>query len=208
MILAQNCILTGQQCNMKTIKKLLILSIGIFLIILAACNTERKKSMENMKDLASNPFMHASTLPFQAPDFTKIKDSDFAPAFKEGFKEQLVKIEKIAQNPEAPTFENTLVALEKSSQLLRRVYGVFNMLSGANTDSVLQKLNEAVAPKLAAQQDAIYLNEKLYQRIKTIYQKKDELNLDKESAWLLEYYHDQFIRAGANLSTDDKTRLK
>lgn len=164
--------------------------------------------METEKDLASNPLMHASTLPFQAPDFTKIKDSDFEPAFNEGIKEQLAEIEKITENTEAPTFENTLVALEKTGQLLTRVNGVFNMLSGANTDSVLQKLNEEMAPKLAAQQDAIYLNQKLYERIKTIYQKKDELKLDKEAAWLLEYYHVQFIRAGANLSADDKTKLK
>ena len=154
--------------------------------------------MNNTKDLSSNPFMHASALPFQAPDFTKIKDSDFEPAFEEGFKEQLTAIEKITQNPEAPTFENTLVEMEKSSPLLRRVNGVFSMLSGANTDSVLQKLNEVISPKLAAQQDAIYLNEKLYQRIKTIYQKKDELKLDNESTRLLEYYYTQFIRAGAN----------
>ena len=191
-------------------KKLSIPAMGMLLLFLAACNSnsEQKKSMENAKDLASNPFMHASTLPFQAPDFTKIKDSDFAPAFEEGFKEDLAEIEKIANNPEAPTFENTLVAMEKSGELLRRVNGVFNMLSGANTDSVLQKLSEDIAPKMAAQQDAIYLNKKLYERIKTIYQKKDELNLDKESARLLEYYHTEFIRAGANLSADDKTKLK
>jgi peptidyl-dipeptidase Dcp len=177
---------------------------------MAACNSnsERKKSSESENDLASNPFMHASTLPFQAPDFKKIKNSDFAPAFKEGLNEQLTEIEKIANNPEAPTFENTLVALEKTGQLLRRVNGVFNMLSGANTDSVLQKLSEDIAPKLAAQQDAVYLNDKLYERIKTLYQKKDELKLDKESSRLLEYYHTQFVRAGANLSKDDKTRLK
>jgi peptidyl-dipeptidase Dcp len=191
-------------------KKLSILATGVLLIILAACNSnsEQKKSMENANDLASNPFMQASTLPFQAPDFTKIKDNDFAPAFEEGLKEQLTEIEKVAQNPEAPTFENTLVALEKSGVLLRRVNGVFNMLSGANTDSVLQKLNEEIAPKLAAQQDALYLNDKLYTRIKAIYSGKDDLKLDKESARLLEYYHTQFIRAGADLSAEDKTRLK
>ncbi len=191
-------------------KKLSIAATGILLLFLVACNsnTEQKKSMEKTNDLASNPFLHASTLPFQAPDFSKIKDSDFAPAFEEGFKQDLAEIEKIANNPEAPTFENTLVAMEKSGELLRRVNGVFNMLSGANTDSVLQKLSEDIAPKLAAQQDAIYLNKKLYERIKTIYQMKDELNLDKESARLLEYYNTEFIRAGANLSSDDKTRLK
>jgi peptidyl-dipeptidase Dcp len=191
-------------------KKLSILAMGTLLLFLAACNSnsQQKNSMENEKDLASNPFMHASTLPFQAPDFTKIKDSDFAPAFEEGFKEQLTEIKNIAQNPETPTFENTLVALEKSGQLLRRVNNVFNMLSGANTDSVLQKLNEEIAPKLASLQDAIFLNEKLYERIKAIYQKKDELKLDKESARLLEFYHTQFIRAGANLSAENKTKLK
>ncbi len=122
-------------------KKLSLPAFGILLLFLAACNSnsEQKKSMESTKDLASNPFMHVSTLPFQAPDFTKIGDSDFAPAFKEGFKEDSAEIETIANNQEAPTFDNTLVALEKSGQLLRRVNGVFNMLSGANTDSVLQK---------------------------------------------------------------------
>ncbi len=184
--------------------------MGMLLVFMAAChsNSEQKNSMENAKNLESNPFMHPSSLPFQAPDFTKIKDSDFAPAFEEGLKEQKEEIEKIANNPEAPTFENTLVALEKSGELLRRVNGVFNMLSGANTDSVLQKLSEDIAPKLAAQQDAIYLNDSLYARIKTLYQKKDELNLDKESARLLDYYHLNFILAGANLSSEDKVKLK
>ncbi len=191
-------------------KNLSSLCMATLLLFLAACNSnpDKNKSMESAADLASNPFMHASTLPFQAPDFSKIKDSDFAPAFDEGIKEQLAEIEQIAGNKEAPTFENTLVALEKSGQLLRRVYTVFNMLSGANTDSVLQKLSEEIAPKLAAQQDAIFLNEALYGRFKTIYQKKDELKLDKESARLLEYYQTQFIRAGATLSKEDKTRLK
>ncbi|HKJ40703.1 MAG TPA: peptidyl-dipeptidase Dcp [Sunxiuqinia sp.] len=188
-------------------KRFSILTAGLLLLILASCNSQ-KKPMDNEKDLASNPFMHESTLPFHAPDFTKIKDSDFAPAFAEGFKEKRAEIEKIANNPEPATFENTLVALEKSGELLRRVNGVFNMLSGANTDSVLQALQEDVAPKLAALNDAIYLNDKLYERVKTLYQKKDELNLDKESARLLEYYHNEFVRAGANLSSEDKSKLK
>jgi peptidyl-dipeptidase Dcp len=191
-------------------KKLLILAPCILLVILTGCksNSGQKKSEEKAIDMASNPFLHASTLPFQAPDFTKIKDSDFDPAFQQGFKEYLSEIDKIAENAEAATFDNTLVPLEKGGELLRRVNGVFNMLSGANTDSVLQKLNENIAPKMAALQDAIYLNSKLYDRIKTIYQKKDALGLDKESARLLEYYHTKFISAGANLSADDKTKLK
>jgi len=191
-------------------KKLSILATGILLLSLIACNSNsgKKKSMDTSKDLASNPLMHASTLPFQAPDFKKINNSDFEPAFEEGLKEHLAEIDKIANNPDAPTFDNTLVAMEKSGQLLRRVNGVFNMLSGANTDSVLQKLSEMIAPKLAAEQDAVFLNKKLYEKIKTLVQKKDQLKLDKESARLLEYYNLQFIRAGANLSDENKTKLK
>lgn len=191
-------------------KKVSFLVTGLLVLLFAACNSnsEKKKTMGNADDLASNPFMQASTLPFQAPDFTKIKDSDFEPAFEEGLKERSAEIEQIANNPEQPTFENTLVALEKSGELLRRVNGVFNMLSGANTDSVLQALQEKVAPKLAAQHDAVFLNEKLFDRVKTLYQEKDKLNLDKESARLLEYYNNEFVRSGANLSADDKTKLK
>lgn len=174
------------------------------MLSMSSCN----RKTEQKTDLSSNPFMKASTLPFHAPDFTKIKNSDFSPAFEEGIKQQLAEIDSIARNPEPPTFENTLVALEKSGQLLRRVNGVFNMLSGANTDSLLQKLSEEIAPKLASIQDAVYLNDALYDRFKKIYEKKDQLNLDKESVRLLEYYNKQFLRAGANLSAEDKSKLK
>ena len=191
-------------------KRITIFAAGILMLVIASChqNKRQEQAMENNTALASNPFMEPSTLPFQAPDFTKIKDSDFAPAFDEGIKRQLEEVENIANNAEAPTFENTLVALEESGQLLHRVNHVFNMLSGANTDSVLQNLQEKIAPRLAAQQDAIYLNTKLFERIKTLYQKKNALNLNAESARLLDYYEKEFVRAGANLSADDKTKLK
>ncbi|MGH7194665.1 MAG: dipeptidyl carboxypeptidase II, partial [Candidatus Saccharimonadales bacterium] len=117
----------------------------------------------------TNPFLAPSTLPFQAPAFNKIKDSDFKPAIEAGMKQQLEEVEKIADNPAAPTFENTLVALEKTGQLLLRVNTVFNLLTGANTDPALQKVQEAVAPQLAAHQDAIYLNSKLFKRIQAVY---------------------------------------
>lgn len=155
-----------------------------------------------------NPFMKVSTLSFQAPDFTKIKDADFAPALKEGIKQQLTEIEQIANNSEEPTFENTLVALEKSGQLLTRTYNVFEMLSGANTNDTLQDLQEEMAQELAGLQDAIKLNERLFERIKTLYNKKEDLDLNKESARLLEYYYDEFIRAGANLPPDAREKLK
>ena len=147
-------------------------------------------------------------LPFQAPQFDKIQDSDFKPAFEEGMNQQLAEIEKIAENPGSATFDNTLVALEKSGLLLRRVSLVFNALTSANTDSVLQKLQEEIAPKLAAHHDAIYLNSKLFGRVKSVYEKRDGLKLDKESKKLITYYYDQFVHAGANISAEDKIKLK
>ena len=190
-------------------KKISIVASCMLMLFFSACNQKsQKQSMENNANLANNPFIHASTLPFQAPDFNKIKDSDFEPAFEEGIKRQLAEIDQIANNKEEPTFENTLVALEKSGQLLNRVDYVFEMLAGANTDSVLQDLQEKIAPKLAAQHDAITLNSKLFERIKQIYQKKDGLKLDSESAHLLQYYYDEFVRAGANLPADKKEKLK
>lgn len=156
----------------------------------------------------ANPFFQASTLPYQAPPFDKIKDSDFEPALEEGMKQQLAEIQKIAGNSEAPTFENTLVAMEKSGQLLSRVSMVFGVLTSANTNDLLQQVQEKEAPKLAAHQDAIYLDAKLFARVNTLYQKRNELNLDAESLRLVEYYHQQFVLAGANLADDAKTKLK
>ncbi|MEJ2507480.1 MAG: M3 family metallopeptidase, partial [Ignavibacteriaceae bacterium] len=155
-----------------------------------------------------NPFFTVSKLPFQAPQFDKIKDSDYKPAFEEGMKQQLNEIQKIADNSEPATFENTLIAFEKSGQLLTRVTLVFNALSSANTDSVLQNLQEEIAPMLAAHQDAIFLNSKLFERVKSIYKKRDQLKLDKESKKLISYYYDKFVHAGANLSVEDKSKLK
>ncbi|MFP5039437.1 peptidyl-dipeptidase Dcp [Parasediminibacterium sp. JCM 36343] len=156
----------------------------------------------------SNPFSTASKLPYQVPDFSKIKDSDYQPALEEGIKQQLKEIGQIASNPAAPTFANTLVALEKSGQLLARVNNAFNLVTGANTNPVLQQLQEDIAPKLTALQDAIYLNTKLYKRVQAIYASKAKLNLDAESKKLLEYYNQQFLLAGAKLSDADKEKMK
>ena len=158
--------------------------------------------------LAGNPFAAPSALPFQAPDFGKIKDSDFKPAIEEGMKRQLAEIEKIANNPAPPTFDNTIAAMEKTGRLLNRVGMVFNLLTGANTDDALQKLQEEEAPKFAAHQDAIYLNSKLFARIQTLYDQRDTLKLDPESARLLEYDYKEFVHNGAKLSDADKTQLK
>jgi peptidyl-dipeptidase Dcp len=157
---------------------------------------------------AVNPFLEPSTLPFQAPPFDKIKDGDYQPAFEEGMKQHLEEINKVADNPEPPTFENTFIPMEKSGQLMTRVMQAFNAVSGANTNDTLQKVQEEEAPKLAEHQDAIVMNDKLFKRIETIYNQRDSLKLEPESKRLVEVTYKNFVRGGAKLSDADKTRLK
>ena len=156
----------------------------------------------------ANPFYAASSLPYQAPPFDKIHDGDYQPAIEAGIAQQQVEVDAIADNPAAPTFDNTIVALERSGQLLNRVNLVFGAVTGANTNDTLQKVQDIEAPKLAAAQDAINLNTKLFARIKKIYDARATLNLDPESLRLVEYDYQQFVKAGANLSDADKTKLK
>ena len=191
-------------------KKLPVILVIVFALACSACNNNKEPNQKNDPDTMANnnPLLQASTLPFGVPDFPNIKDSDFKPAYEAGMKELLAEVENIANNAEAPTFENTLVALEKSGQTLTRVNNTFNVLSSANTNPALQKVQEEVASKLAATQDAIYLNDKLFQRIKSIYDDREQLNLDPESFRLVEYQYEEFINAGANLSEEDKTRMK
>ena len=157
---------------------------------------------------ASNPFAKASTLPFQFPAFDRIKNEDYAPAYAEGMRQQAAEVEAIANNPKAATFDNTIVAMERSGQLLGRVASVFGNLSGANTNDVLEALDRDLSPKLAAHSDAIRLNGKLYARIKSLYERRAKLHLDAESLYLLERYNTDFVRAGAKLSDADKSKLK
>ncbi|MEO7149078.1 MAG: peptidyl-dipeptidase Dcp [Rhodanobacteraceae bacterium] len=159
-------------------------------------------------DIHSNPFYNASTLPMQAPDFGKIKDADYQPALDEGMRQQMAEIDKIANNPDAPTFDNTLVAMEKTGQMLNRTMMTFNLVTGANTDGALQKVQEIEAPKLAAHQDAIYLNPKLFTRVQAVYDQRDKLKLDPESQRLIEYDYKEFVHNGAKLSDADKATLK
>jgi len=156
----------------------------------------------------SNPFYTASKLPFQAPPFDKIKDSDYQPAIDAGMAKQREEIRVIADNPAAPTFENTMVALEKSGELFTRVMLVFNGITSANLSPELEKVQEYEAPRLAAQDDAIYLDSKLFQRVATLYKKRDSLKLDAEQMRLLDFDYKKFVHAGANLNDADKTALK
>jgi peptidyl-dipeptidase Dcp len=156
----------------------------------------------------ANPFYAQSTLPYQAPPFDKIHDADYQPAIEAGMAEQRKEISAIANSPEEPTFANTIVAMERSGKLLTRVSLVFSAITQANTNDTLQKVQEIEAPKLAAHQDAIYLDSKLFARVSKLYNERASLKLDAESLRLLEYDYQQFVKAGANLSDADKTKLK
>ncbi len=155
-----------------------------------------------------NPFYAGSTLPFQAPPFDKIKDSDYQPAIDAGMEQQRKEIRAIADNPAPPTFENTMVAMEKSGELFTRVWLVFNGITAANLNPELQKVQDYEAPRLAALQDDIFLDSKLFQRVAKLYRERDSLHLDAESLRLLEIQYKKFVHAGANLSDADKAAVK
>ncbi|HEV2464737.1 MAG TPA: peptidyl-dipeptidase Dcp [Acidobacteriaceae bacterium] len=156
----------------------------------------------------SNPFYAPSTLPFQAPPFNKIKDSDYQPAIEAGMAQQIKEVEAIANNPAPPTFDNTVVALEKTGQLFSRVMAVFGGVTGADTDPTLEQVQTIEAPKLAAHQDAIVLNPKLFARIKAVYDKRASLKLNPEAMRLVELDYQEFVKNGAALSDADKAQLK
>jgi peptidyl-dipeptidase Dcp len=155
-----------------------------------------------------NPLLLESPLPFHYPQFDKIKPEHFEPAFTLGMAEQLKEVDAIANNPDAPTFDNTIVAYERSGETLGRATTVFFNLTGANTNPELDKIDRAMAPKFAAHRDAIYLNPALFARVEKLYNTRDSLHLDPESAYLLERYYKDFIRAGAKLDATQKNRLK
>ena len=159
-------------------------------------------------NMSANPFYAPSTLPFQAPPFDKIQDSDYQPAIEVGMAHQLTEIWSITDNPDLPTLENTLVTLERSGRLLDRVMSVFSAVTSANTNPELQRVRRIEAPKLAAHSDAIFLDSRLFQRVEAIYKERHALNLDAESLRLVEFYHREFVHAGANLPDADKAELK
>ncbi len=156
----------------------------------------------------NNPFFADSPLSLHYPQFDKIKDSDFAPAFDAGMAEQLKEIDAIANNAEKPTFDNTIIAMEKSGRTLGRATAVFYNLVGTDTNPAREKLQGDYAPKFSAHRDAINLNGKLFGRVKALYDTRDSLGLDPQGVRLIERYYTDFVRAGANLSDADKTKLK
>ena len=161
-----------------------------------------------MSATAANPFFADSPLPLHYPDFAKIKDTDFAPAFDQGMKEDLAEIDAIANNPAAPTFDNTIVAMEKGGRTLTRSTTVFYNLLGADKNDAREKIDEKYSPLFAAHQDEIRLNPKLFARIQKLYDTRASLGLNPEQVHLVERYYTDFVRAGAKLSDADKVKLK
>jgi len=156
----------------------------------------------------ANPFAQRSTLDYELPPFALIKEEHYLPAFYEGCTQQLAEVQAILDTPGAATFENTIVALEKSGQMLTRMLLVFFNKSSSDTSDSLDEIRQEIAPKLAAHQDAINLNPDLYARIKALYDNRESLGLNTEDAWLLERYYKDLIHAGAHLSESQRDRLK
>ncbi|HBK46984.1 MAG TPA: peptidyl-dipeptidase Dcp [Xanthomonadaceae bacterium] len=192
-----------------------LLAVAISLALAACSGKEAPAVPENANtaatqtpDAAPNPLLAASTLPFQAPPFDKIQDGDYLPAFEQGMTEHLAEVRKIADNPEPATFDNTIEALERSGETLNRVSRIFFGLVQADTNDARQKIQEEIAPKLAAHQDEISLDPKLFARIKSVYDARGSLGLDPEQKRLVERDYDEFVRAGAQLSDADKATLR
>jgi len=155
-----------------------------------------------------NPFYTESSLYMKYPEFDKIKNKHYTPAFEKGMADHMAEMETIANHNVNPTFNNTIMAMETSGALLDRVSTVFFSLTSANTNDEMEKIRSEMAPKLSAHSDQILLNGKLFHRVKTIYEQRDQLELDKESKRLVEKYYTDFIRSGANLSSGEKESLK
>lgn len=189
---------------MKTPVTLTTLALAASLLLSGAARAADPKSAMS----ADNPFAQPSTLPYQLPPFDKIRDSDFAPAFTAGMAQARAEVEAIANSSEPPSFENTIIALEKSGRMLDRVSAVFFNLTSSHTNDTLEKIQSEFAPQLAAHRDAIYLNPRLYARVQALYNTRGLLKLDAESTRLLERYHTAFVRAGARLSEEQKVTLR
>lgn len=157
---------------------------------------------------ANNPFFGKYKTPHETIPFNKIKTEHYEPAFEEGIRQVKQEVDKIADNPAAPTFENTIVALERSGALLERVSSAFFNLLSAESNDEMMEISQRVSPKLSESSNDIILNEKLFNRIKSVYEQKDRLNLNTEDAKLLQETYESFAENGANLSEEDKEKFR
>ncbi len=191
-------------------KKNLFYFIAVFLLGLTSCNyNEKPNAMVTQNgNTADNPLLQKFDTPFGVPPYDKIKPEHYLPALEVAIKEHNKEIEKIVNNPQPPTFENTVVAYARSGRLFDRVTNIFFTVNEANTSDEMEKIAEQITPMVSSHEDDILLNEKLFKRIKAVYDKKDELTLDTEDSALLEKVYKDFARNGANLNEEDKAKLR
>src|SRR5690606_21273475 len=195
-----------------------ILATTAIAFALAGCSTMQEGNVQSASDSspaaaadipeATGYFAQPSTLPFHAPDFTKIQDSDYKPAFEQAMMIHSAEIEAIKTNPEAPTFENTIVALETSGKMLNRVATVFFALTGANTNDTRDAVQAEMGPKLSQHSDAIVLDPVLFERVKAVYDNRAAMSMTPEDAKLLEETYEQMVHAGALLTPAQKEQVK
>src|SRR5437868_5064836 len=194
------------------IRQLLLATAALAVVTTAPADAAARKARTSATATAtlpaSNPFARPSTLPFETPDFSRIKDTDYLPALLAGMAAQKREVTAIANQTAAPTFDNTVVELEKSGALLDRAQQAFDAVNGANTNDTLQATDSKTAPLLAAHSDFINLNAKLFERFKYLRDRQASLNLNPEQAKLLDYYYKQFVHAGAQLPPAKQTELK
>jgi len=183
-------------------KKIVISFIALTLIV-SSCNTTK----EQKKDM-SNPFFSEYKTPFQVPPFNEIKLEHYLPAIEEGITEQLNEIKVITDNKEEASFDNTILAFDQSGELLYKVNLVFSNLNSANTNDQMQAMAREITPKLSAHHDNIMLNKDLFKRVKTVYEKRKDLNLNAEQLRVIEKYYRDFERSGANLPDDKQAELR
>ena len=189
----------------------IIIGLSSCILFMGGCTVPTPKTITVESTTVSteqNPFYTESSLYMKYPEFDKIKNKHYTPAFEKGMADHMAEMETIANHNVNPTFNNTIMAMETSGALLDRVSTVFFSLTSANTNDEMEKIRSEMAPKLSAHSDQILLNGKLFHRVKTIYEQRDQLGLDKESKRLVEKYYTDFIRSGANLSSEEKESLK
>jgi peptidyl-dipeptidase Dcp len=199
----------------KTINHSLVLMATfcvILILVIAGCSKSEQPpepQSQPMKEVAGdNPLLSAFDTPFQVPPFDKIKEEHYLPAFEEGIRQQAKEIEAIVNNPEPPTFANTIAAQDRSGALVRDVDNIFNAIKEVNTTPRLQEIAKEISPLKAGHRDDILLNAQLFQRVKAVYDQKDQLDLSEEQGMALEKYYKEFVRGGANLDSEKQTRLR
>ena len=173
--------------------------ICVMLLTIVACKNEKQRT---------NPLLAKWDTPFEVPPFDRIDTSDYFPAMMESIRQHEVEIEAIAENNSAPTFENTILAFDTSGKLLTRITNVFFNLLEANTNDQMQKIAEKISPILSEYQDNIYMNPKLFDRIKAVYDERQQMGLDDQQKRVTEKYYNDFVRSGASLDSTHQTRLK